>query len=161
MVQPLNGELNQFYREYRRQLFTCALAITRCPDRAEDAVQEAFCRLFRFGVSPKDLKAYVFRTVRNAALDQARNNLALPQANPEFIFDPRPDPCDTATAAEFQRQVAEALTALSEDECETIVQHLYGDLTFREIAEIREAPLGTITAWYQRGLKKLRAELQK
>jgi len=50
---------------------------------------------------------------------------------------------------------------LSEDESETIVQHLYGNLTFREIAEIREAPLGTITSWYQRGLEKLRAELEE
>jgi RNA polymerase sigma-70 factor, ECF subfamily len=160
-VQPLNGKLGQFYHEHRCQLFTCALAITRCPDRAEDAVQEAFCRLFRLGARPRDLKAYVFRSVRNAALDQARNKPALPQANPEFIFDPRPDPCDAATASEFQRQVAAAMTALAEDECETIVQHLFGNLTFREIAEIREAPLGTITAWYQRGLKKLRAELEK
>lgn len=161
MVQPLNGELNQFYYEYRQQLFTCALAITRCPDRAEDAVQEAFCRLYRLSVRPRNLNAYVFRTVRNAALDQVRKNPAMTQANIEFIFDPQPDPSDTITEVEFRRQVAAAMTALSGDECETIVQHLYGNLTFREIAEIREAPLGTITAWYQRGLKKLRAELEE
>jgi RNA polymerase sigma factor (sigma-70 family) len=159
-VQPLNGVLEQFYYKYRQQLFTCALAITRCPNRAEDAIQEAFCRLFRLGVCPRSLKPYVFRTVRNAALDQARRNPAVTQADPDFIFDPRPEPCDIAANHEFQRQAAAAMMVLSADERETIVQHLYGQLTFREIADIRETPLGTITAWYQRGLKKLRAELE-
>ena len=158
---PLNGELEQIYGEYRQQLFTCAVAITRCPDRAEDAVQEAFYRLYRLNVSPQNLKAYVFRTVRNAALDQARKETALPSLNPQFVFDPQPDPCDFAKAEEFQQQVAAAMTALSRDECETIVQHLYGNLTFREISQIREAPLGTVTAWYQRGLQKLRTELEE
>ena len=62
----LNGDLESVYRECRQQLFTCALAITRCPDRAEDAVQDAFCNLFRMNNAPRHLKAYVFRAVRNA-----------------------------------------------------------------------------------------------
>lgn len=93
--------LNLVYKEYRQQLFTCAMAITRCPDRAEDAVQEAFYRLFRLNVRPRNLKAYVFRTVRNAALDQVRNNSTTIQPNLDFIFDPRPDPCSVATDEEF------------------------------------------------------------
>jgi RNA polymerase sigma-70 factor, ECF subfamily len=161
MVLPLNGTLEQVYREQRQQLFTCALSVTRSVDRAEDAIQEAFCRLFRLDVRPQNLKAYVFRTVRNAAIDQMQRNPLPSETLTTYIFDPGPGPHEAAVSREFQRQVGEALTALSADESETIVQHLYGDLTFREIAEIRETPLGTITSWYQRGLQKLRAELEK
>ena len=161
MALPLNGTLDQIYCQHRQQLFTCALAVTRCADRAEDAIQEAFCRLFRLDARPQNLKAYVFRAVRNAAIDQVRNNPAPGEAIPEFIFDPRPGPSEAAAQQEFQRRVAAALLGLSNDECETIVQHLYGNLTFREIAEIREAPLGTVTSWYQRGLEKLRAKLEE
>lgn len=160
-MQALNGTLDQFYREYRQQLFTCALAITRCPDRAEDAIQEAFYRLFRLNPQPHQMKAYVFRTVRNSALDQVRRNPLPDEEVSEFIFDPAPGPRDTAVENEFRQQVADALLTLSEDERETIVQHIYGELTFREIAEIRETPLGTIAAWYHRGLKKLRALLEE
>lgn len=156
---PLCDALERTYRENRQQFFTCALAITRCPERAEDAIQEAFCRLFRLDARPRRLKPYVFRAVRNAALDQVRR-IPPPDETPhEFIFDPRPGPCDMAANAEFQRLVATALLTLSADECETIVQHLYAGLKFREIAEIRGTPLGTVTAWYQRGLKKLRVRL--
>ena len=156
----LNGTLDKIYREQRQHLFTYALAITRCADRAEDAIQEAFCRLYRLDVRPQNFKAYVFRAVRNAALDQLRCNPIPTETFPEFIFDSRPGPSEAATQQEFQRRVAAALMGLSADERETIVQHLYGNLTFRDIAEIREAPLGTVTSWYQRGLTKLRTELE-
>jgi RNA polymerase sigma-70 factor, ECF subfamily len=161
VTRPLNGTLDQIYREHRQQLFTCALAVTRCAARAEDAVQEAFCRLYRLDVRPQNVKAYVFRAVRNAALDQLRGNPQPSETFPEFIFDPRPGPPEAAAEEEFQRRVAAALMGLSADERETIVQHLYGNLTFRDIAEIREAPLGTVASWYQRGLAKLRTELEE
>jgi RNA polymerase sigma-70 factor (ECF subfamily) len=156
-----HAALAQIYREHRQQLFTCALAVTRCPERAEDAIQEVFCRLFGTSVRPRKLKAYVFRAVRNAALDQVVRNPACSQALPEFVFDAGPEPADAMTEGELKRQVAAALVSLAPDECETIVQHLYGGLTFREIAEVRQTPLGTVTSWYRRGLEKLRAKLEE
>jgi RNA polymerase sigma-70 factor, ECF subfamily len=159
-VPPQNNAVEHLYRENRQRLFTCAMAITRRSDLAEDAVQEAFCRLVRTSVEPENMKAYVFRAVRNAAIDQKRKRGPTTGIEPEFIFDPRPNPCETAVAAEFRRRAAEALQELSTDECETIVEHLYGSLSFREIAEIREVPLGTVAAWYRRGLDKLRTQLE-
>jgi RNA polymerase sigma-70 factor, ECF subfamily len=153
--------LAQIYREHRQGLFTCALTITRCPERAEDAIQEAFCRLFRSSVRPRRLKAYVFRAVRNAALDQLVRNPACDQPLPEFVFAASPGPADAMAGGELRQQAAAALVALAPDECETIVQHLYGGLTFREIAEVRQIPLGTVTSWYRRGLEKLRAKLEE
>jgi RNA polymerase sigma-70 factor (ECF subfamily) len=151
----------QIYREHRQQLFTCALAITRCPERAEDAIQEAFFRLFRASTRPRELKAYAFRAVRNAAVDQVVRNPACIRPVPEFVFDESPEPGGAIAEGELKEQVAAALVALAPDECETIVQHLYGGLTFREIAEVREVPMGTVTSWYRRGLEKLRAKLEE
>ncbi len=98
--------------------------------------------------------------VRNAAIDQARKNPPAPEVEPESIFDTRPGPYEATAAADFRHRADEALRGLSAGECETIVEHLYGNLTFREIAELREAPLGTVTAWYARGIEKLRTRLE-
>lgn len=155
-----DNAVESLYREHRQRLFSCAMAITRRSDRAEDAIQEAFCRLVRTSVEPENLKAYIFRAVRNAAIDQNLRSRATTDAIPDFIFDSQPNPCETAESMEFRRQAAAALQNLSPDECETIVEHLYGSLSFREIAEIRQAPLGTVTAWYRRGLEKLRSQLE-
>lgn len=160
-MDTLNGALERIYLECRQQLFTCAMAITRCPDRAEDAIQEAFYRLFRLDSEPRHLKAYVFRAVRNAAVDQVRRNPPPGDELNEFIFDPAAGPRDSAAHNEFKRRVAEALLTLSGDERETIVEHIYGNLTFREIARVRDAPIATVASWFRRGLKKLRDRLEE
>jgi RNA polymerase sigma-70 factor (ECF subfamily) len=159
-MKTLSDALERIYREYRQQLFSCALAVTRCPERAEDAVHDAFSRLFRLNIRPRNLKVYVFRAVRNAAIDQIRRNPLPPDAWDTFIFEPSEGPREMAARDEFKQRAAKALLTVSDDERETIVQHLYADLTFREIARLRGAPAGTVAAWYYRGLKKLRARLE-
>ena len=160
-MERLNGSLERIYREHRQELFTCALAVTRCPDRAEDAIHDAFCRLFRLKRTPDNLKAYVFRCVRNAAVDLLRRNPLRDEEISDFIFDPSDDPKETAGKNEFKRRAARALLTLSPDERETIAQHVYASLPFREIAEIREVPIGTVAAWHHRGLKKMRERLEE
>jgi RNA polymerase sigma-70 factor, ECF subfamily len=157
-------DLEPLYCECRQQLFTCALAITDSPARAEDAVHDAFCRLLRNrtsneGSAPGDLRAYAFRAVRNAAIDQVRRMGAAPEPLPKFVFDPAPNPAASVEDREFLGQVVALIERLAPDERETIVQHLYGGLTFQEIATVRDVPPGTIVSWYRRGVEKLRRTL--
>lgn len=160
-VRNLGHELETLFCLHERSLFVCALAITRTPERAEDAVQQAFYKLFRMTSAPENLKAYVYRAVRNAALDQVKRSPEPPMPLDETFFDPGVDPREAASRSEFTSRVEAALRNLSEDERETIVQHLYGELTFREIAELREGSINTITSWYRRGLEKLRTEIER
>ena len=156
-------QIQGIYRAFRQELFTCALSITRHPESAEDAIQEAFFRLFRQDLSGiRDLKLYVFRSVRNAAIDQFRRNLPSATAIEEctHIIDLRDDPSQAAERKESAQVLAMALENLTDDERETVTEHIYGDLTFREIAEIRQVPKGTISAWYYRALEKLKGELE-
>ncbi|TWU29374.1 RNA polymerase sigma factor [Bythopirellula polymerisocia] len=159
-MQDRNGELEDLYSKCRQQLFTCALVITGSPARAEDAIHEAFCRVISSETEPQNLKAYVFKSVRNASLDQMRRLAAEPVAYPEMIFDVRPNPAHAAEEADFQQSIVELMKHLNTDEQETIVQHLYGELSFQEIATIRGAPIGTIASWYRRGMEKLRRSLE-
>lgn len=160
-MKKLHNELEKIYREHKQQLFTCALAVTRCAARAEDAVHDAFCRLFRLKRGPKNLKVYVFRAVRNAAIDQLRRNPSPLKSRDEFIFDPNDGPREAMAKNEFREIVEKSLLNLNEHERETIVQHLYAGLTFREIAAVLKRREATVAAWYYRGLKKLRTQLEK
>jgi RNA polymerase sigma factor (sigma-70 family) len=153
------SELEQLYCQCSQQLFICALAITGSPPGAEDVVHEAFCRMLRSKTHPGDLKAYAFRAVRNAAIDFVRRRGAN-ETLPDFIFDPHPQSEMLAEDAEFLEQISVLFRELSTDERETIVAHLYGELTFQEISVIRGVPLGTVTSWYRRGLEKLRRKLE-
>ncbi len=159
--EALSRALDGLYGSNRRQLFACALAVTGCPDRAEDAMQEAFYRLYRLDHIPENLKGYVFRAVRNAAINQLRSSRASAQRLTGDIFDNGGEPGELAARKEFGKRAADALGTISKDERETILEHLYADLTFREISELHDVPLGTVVTWYRRGLEKLRAVLKE
>jgi RNA polymerase sigma-70 factor (ECF subfamily) len=154
----VTGTIEQIYRLHRKGLFTLALSITRRPESAEDAVHEAIVRLCRSGKSPTgDPVAYVFAAVRNAAVDQNRKggsvsifDLAEPSHEPDSVLDD----------LERDRMVADAIEELPLDQREAVVMHLYGGLTFQQIAEVLEVPLQTIASRYRRALAKLREQLE-
>ena len=162
-------ELGKVYEQHRQGLYTLALAITRNPAEAEDAVQEAFARLWASGARPTDgsgLVAYVFGAVRNASLDQVRRRgrLARHEKSDPFddrlasvsIFNGQPeDPATTAADAERHRMIRQAVDELPEAEREAVVMKVYGGLTFDEIARIRGEPLPTVASRYRRALEKL------
>jgi RNA polymerase sigma-70 factor (ECF subfamily) len=157
-------ELERIYKEHRGALFLCALAVTRSREHAEDAVHDAFCRLARIDRRPSSLKAYVFRAVHNAAVDQIRRQRSGPVLTDDGFFeaaDPRAGPAERVQEAEFARRASEALQTLDPDERQTIIERHWGGLSFREIAEAHEIPPGTAASRYSRGLAKLREKMKE
>jgi RNA polymerase sigma-70 factor (ECF subfamily) len=102
----------------------------------------------------------MFRSVRNAAVDimrRRRRSVALSAAD---LFEA---PAPSGGAFDNRRrldQAAQGLSKLSERERETVLQHLVAGLSFRQIAEVQDCPIGTVTSWYHRGLTKLRASMR-
>jgi RNA polymerase sigma-70 factor (ECF subfamily) len=149
--------LERIYRRHRQGLFTLALAVTRSPAAAEDAVQEAFARLWRLKKLPAgDPVAYVFAAVRNAATDQLRRRRPALEAPVSIFNGSVVSPEAAALEAERQRLLAEALEALPDAQRQAIVLRIYADLSFAQMAEALGEPLPTVAARYRRGLERLR-----
>ena len=68
---------------------------------------------------------------------------------------------DSASRREFESRLASAIASLPEPERDAVVYHLYGELTFKEMARLQDAPDSTVATWYYRALEKLRAELKE
>lgn len=161
----MRNVVEHIYRAHRQGLFTLALSVTRSAERAEDAVQTAFERLWR---RPRrltgDRVAYVYRAVRNAALDQMRRARSRPVevtlGGGESIFDGRPSPPHRAMAAEDEALLRDAVEALPDAQREVIVMRVYGGLTFEQVAEAVGDPLPTVASRYRRGLDALRQKLE-
>jgi RNA polymerase sigma-70 factor (ECF subfamily) len=160
MSPSATAKLRAFYVENRQPLFTYALSITRQREAAEDAIQQAFQQLLRRDESVAELRPYVFRCVRNAALDGLRrtavrgDSIFDRDAVPELVASP-------SVAPLLAHELGEKLGLLSNDERETIVLKIYDGFTFQEIAVLRDAPLPTVASWYRRGLERLKALLEK
>lgn len=150
--------LRAFYVENRQQLYTYAISITRQREGAEDAIHQAFQQLLRRGDLATDLRPYVFRCVRNAALDGLRRA----EVRGDSIFAEERMAAEPVAPAAFSvRELEEQIRQLSPDERETIVLKIYDGLTFQEIADLRGVPLPTAASWYRRGLDKLKIQLKE
>jgi RNA polymerase sigma-70 factor (ECF subfamily) len=126
---------------------------------AEDVVQEAFVKLFAQGRSPDNPVAWLYRVVRNAAISSARaeqrrsrhQNRKAEQSPGWFI--------DSASAGLDAEAAAAALRTLPLEQREVIVAHLWGGLTFAEIAGMVGCSSSTAHRWYLAGLSTLRERL--
>jgi RNA polymerase sigma-70 factor, ECF subfamily len=147
--------LRIFYVEFRQQLYTYAVSITGNRESAEDAIHCVFQSLLRRGRLPSNLRPYLFRCVRNAALDTLRRS----GVRAESIFDDSSAAVAQAPslpAVVLASELEHGLQQLSSDERETIILKIYDGLTFQEISELRQKPLPTVASWYRRGLEKLK-----
>jgi RNA polymerase sigma factor (sigma-70 family) len=128
---------------------------------AEDVVQEAFLKLVTQRQPPDNPAAWLYRVVRNAALTAARSQrrrqrhetAAAAQAPSWFTTDPDAEGLDAEAATA-------ALQALSLEEREVIVAHLWGGLTFEQIAEVAGCSTSTAHRRYAAALAALRERLQ-
>ncbi len=154
--------LAAIYRQHRQGLFTLALAITGDPESAEDAVHEAFVRLWRSKSRPaSDAVGYVFAAVRNAAVDQVRRRRPALPATASIFDDSAASPDVAAAQGEQCRILRRALEALPADQREAIVLRVYAGLTFRQMAEALGQPLPTVASRYRRGLESIRETLRE
>jgi RNA polymerase sigma factor (sigma-70 family) len=132
-------------------------------DTPEDVVQEAFVKLAEARTPPKNPAAWLFCVVRNGALNAARAGRRRRRHESEAAgkstgwFEPerpltRPDALDPETAA------AE-LRTLPLEQREVIVAHLWGGLSFQEIAVFSGCSASTAHRLYSAGLSIMRERL--
>jgi RNA polymerase sigma-70 factor (ECF subfamily) len=124
---------------------------------AEDVVQEAFARLLAQRVEPTNARAWLFTTVRNEAISQARSKKRRQRreqiAGREEWFEYSPgDPIDGRIAAEAMKQ-------LSAVQREAIVLRVWGGLSLKEIGAILGCSISTAFDHYRAGLAALRKQM--
>jgi RNA polymerase sigma-70 factor (ECF subfamily) len=127
---------------------------------AEDVVQEVFVRLMSQRTAPLNLKAWLFRSVRNAAISELRAARRRASREGRRAGD-RPtwfEPCpgDLIDASGTQA----ALESLPPEQREVIVLRIWCDMGFKEIAEIVALPVSTLFSRYKAGLGEIRRRLE-
>ena len=146
-------------RLFERHAPALELYARQWSDSPQDIVQEAFLRLARQDVLPENVAAWLFRVVRNQAITFARKTHR--QKKHETIRT-------GALAAGFHPhndrdldpvEVARALEALPLVQREIIVAHLWGRLTFDQIAEVTGTSASTAHRYYQAAILELRERL--
>lgn len=167
-----NGDVAAFeplVEKYRDRVWRLAFNVLRDREDAWDAAQEAFIRAWQALPSFRGQSAFytwLFRIVMNVAADKGRQRAARGRAFgtervPEEDWDrvmadqgERPD--DTARRAEERGRITTALAALSEPHRNIIMLSDLEGLSYREIAEVLDIPMGTVMSRLHNARKRLR-----
>jgi RNA polymerase sigma factor (sigma-70 family) len=150
------AQFGQLVDEHAAALMLYARQFCAAP---EDVVQEAFLKLFRQATPPAPLMPWLFRVVRNGACSAARSEQRRRRRETQAArrapswFQPRFD------AALDGADVTAALESLPAEEREAITLHLWGGLTFAEIAEVVGSSSSSVHRVYAEGLRRLRERL--
>ena len=142
--------------------YNLARWLSRSPSDADDIVQDAMLRAFRAfdGFRGGDIKAWLLTIVRNCwrssgAAERRRGHTELD----EDLAADGAGPEDSADAASRRRRLDAALALLPEDFREALVLREMEDMSYREIAEITGAPIGTVMSRLARARALLRERI--
>jgi len=155
-MQPTNSEMatvETLYRRHGPALVLFALAMTGERSRAQDAVHQVFLKLLERGslADAVDVRAYLFPSVRNAILNDAKareRDVSLDIRSAWF------DPPDRDYTAELN--LRRAMASLSDDQRQVTILHIWGELTFSQIADMLGVSPNTAASRYRYALGKLR-----
>jgi RNA polymerase sigma-70 factor, ECF subfamily len=149
-------DVRRLYDQHGPALVAYACTFVTDGAAAEDVVHQVFLRLLSTEVAMPDVPvAYVYRAVRNAALNARRSGLRNTPLDPESsIFEHRGGNREAALA--LQKVLAE----LPEEQREAVVMRVWSGLTLEEVAAATGAPLNTAASRYRYALEKLREKLQ-
>jgi len=142
--------------------YNLARWLMRNPDDAQDVVQEAYLRAFRFfgGFHGSDGRSWFLAIVRNTCYTWLQQNRALRLADPiedkldEVGLD-FADPEILLLQSIDSQIVRHALQELPVEFREVVVLREMEALSYKEIANIVDIPIGTVMSRLKRGRKRL------
>lgn len=165
--------LARLVAEYSPRVYGLLYRLTGTPEAAEDLLQETFLRVVRTIQEYEHggkFEQWLFRIAANLARDRARQ---LKRRGPQRTLDDldgdaatqgpaaasAPDqPAEMLLRREEGERLAAALARLAAPEREILLLRHFADLSFKEIAELLDVPLGTALARAHRALQRLKEQ---
>jgi len=130
--------------------YNLARWLSRSPTDAEDIVQDAMLRAFRSfeQVRGEDMRPWLMSIVRNCcrswtAQPHRRRDVPLGAEGPELVFE-GPDAELQAVRASDARQLRATIATLPDEFRDVLILREMEDLSYREIAEVIQTPIGTV-----------------
>lgn len=177
MNRPLKSDKQlAFEREalpHADLLYNFALRMTNNAANAEDLLQETFLKAFRFWdryEQGTNIRAWLFRILRNSYINRYRKSSKEPdtvdyediQNYYASVRDESADPNDLQVSLFgnlLEDDVQAAIAGLPEDFRTVVILSDIEGLTYEEIAEFVDCPVGTVRSRLHRGRRLLRVRL--
>jgi RNA polymerase sigma-70 factor (ECF subfamily) len=145
------------YSRFSKGIFNYALRLVRDHEAAEDVLQEVFVAVWQGADGFRQhssVKTWIFRIAHYQAVNWLRRQRRLDSANdasPEFPEDPE----EAMVVSWRADEVQSALDMLTPNHRATIELAFVHDLSYAEIAEVLDCPIGTVKSRMSHAIKQL------
>ena len=155
-------------KRYQAPIYGFILRQVGDRQRAEDLFQETFLRVYhRIDTckQPEAFKPWAFAIAANLCRNEARRQQVRRGEQPSPAVDGHPargpDPESAVQRSQARRKIEQALAALPDVQREVFVLYHYTRLSYDEIAEATEVPVGTVKSRMNAALTGLRGLLSQ
>ncbi len=180
MASTSTGDTRTKHEEFDREaiphmdiLYNYALRMTANPDDANDLVQETYLKAYRFWDKYEkgtNIRAWLFRIMKNSYINRYRKETKEPETVDyndiqNFYNTIRYESSDSNDLQEkicgglLEDDVARAIESLPEDFRTVVILCDIEGLSYEEIADFVDCPIGTVRSRLHRGRKMLRDKL--
>lgn len=154
----------RLYDQFAGPVFGLALRVVRNPALAEEVAQEVLVELWRTATryDPRrgSVQAWAMTIAHRRAVDRVRSTQASADREDRVataeVTRPFDEVSEHVTAKLEREQVRRCLGTLTELQRESVVLAYYRGYTYREVADLLDAPLGTVKTRLRDGLIRLR-----
>ena len=169
--------METLYLRYRQGVYSWLLRMTGDAAEAEDIYQDVWLKVIRSASNYRsgNFRAWLWQIVRNNTTDRMRKK------SPSLVLDApvcadgegehtvvdqlRDDAAADALMQIEERErksaVCDAIDALPMAQREIVLLRITGELSFKEIADMLAAPIGTVLARMHNAVKSLKAALEE
>lgn len=173
-------EFEETAMEHIDSLYNMALRLVFNKEEAEDLVQETYLKAYRFFDSFQkgtNIKAWLYKILKNTFINKYRKEIATPgeilyedleAVNSGLAYKQETNSTGLADTLEskyadfsglLEDDVKQALDSLPAEYREAILLSDVEELSYQDIAEIANVPIGTIKSRLNRGRKLLQKKL--
>lgn len=173
-------EFEDIAMEHIDSLYSMAIRLVFNKDEAEDLVQETYLKAYRFFNTFQkgtNIKAWLFKILRNTFINKYRKTVNLPSeifyedvesVNSNLSYKQESDSGELTDTLEskyselgnlMEDDVKRAIDSLPIEYKEAILLSDVEELSYNDIAEITNVPIGTVKSRLNRGRKLLQKSL--
>ena len=148
---------DEFYHQTNKQLYVFIYDIIRNRQSSEDLLQETYIRFLNHIDKYKKNTNYfnfLVTIARNLAINEYHKQKRMVY-DEKYIYSVKEEsPTDVP-------DLFYLLDYLNEKEREIVILHMIDNLKFKEIAKMKDKPLGTILWLYNKAIKKLKRKVEE
>jgi RNA polymerase sigma-70 factor (ECF subfamily) len=159
------ANVQAIYLQHSQEIERFLVRRLACRETAADLTQETFARLLRAGTTEQieNVRAYLFRTAANLALDhlRRRKHMSVPADDGELerVADTRPGQEQGLLSRQALARLQAAVNTLPDRQREVFRLHKVDGLSYQEIADRLGIAKNTVMVHMVRALAHCRAAL--